>query len=76
MTYKVLEELKQKYNEGFRCIYVDKTKDSYTLHLKNFSTEKVELIETDNLYEISQIENYLQSMEIEIDNSGHDCNMS
>lgn len=73
MNYTTLNDLKDDYKDGFRCIHAEVLNDSYTLHLKNFSTEKIKMLSTSNLYEISQIKNYLDSLESVTANTGYDC---
>ena len=73
MTYMTLESLKDDYKDGFRCIHTEILNDSYTMHLKNFSTEKIKMLSTSNLYEISEIKNYLDGLEQVQIKTGHDC---
>ena len=63
MTYPALENLKNDYKEGFRCIHSEILNDSYIMQLKNFDTEKIKMITTANLYEISKIKSYLECLE-------------
>ena len=60
MIYPALNTIKENYKNGFRCIHSEIQNDTYTLHLKNFSTEKIKTISTSNLYEISEIKRYLE----------------
>ena len=73
MTHITLENLKEDYKDGFRCIHAEILNDSYTIHLKNFTTEKIKMLSTSNLYEISKIKSYLDSMDEVKETSGHDC---
>lgn len=73
MTYVALEDLKNDYKEGFRCIHTEISNDSYVMQLKNFSTEKIKLITTANPYEISKIKSYLECLEQVKGITGHDC---
>ncbi len=68
------EEFKNKYNDGYRCIYKENTVGTgTTLHLKNFYTEKIHTINTNNQMEIGQIEDFLDQLEKVKKQSGHDC---
>lgn len=73
MTYMTLENLKGDYKEGFRCIHTEILNDCYTMHLKNFDTEKIKVLKTSNLYEISEIKSYLDCLEQVKAGAGHDC---
>lgn len=63
MTCSVYESLKKDYEAGFRCIHSEILNDSYIMQLKNFDTEKVKMLSTANLYEISRIKRYLNSLD-------------
>lgn len=68
------EELKNKYKEGYRCIYKENdAAKGTTMHLKNFYTEKIDTINTKNDMEIGQIEDFLHQLEQVKKQSGHDC---
>ena len=68
------DEFKSKYTDGYRCIYKDNDdKKGMTIHLKNFSTEKIETINTKNDMEIGQIEDFLGQLEKVRKQTGHDC---
>lgn len=58
-----LNELKQKYQEGYRCIYTEKDdKEGVTMHLKNFREEKIHTMNVKNDMEIGQIEDFLDQV--------------
>ncbi|HHX63189.1 MAG TPA: hypothetical protein GX707_21125 [Epulopiscium sp.] len=73
MTSIILEDLKNDYKEGFRCIHSEILNDTYIMQLKNFSTEKIKMLSTANPYEISKIKNYLECLEQVKGITGHDC---
>ncbi len=73
MTSVTLENLKNDYKEGFRCIHAEILNDSYIMQLKNFSTEKIKMLSTANPYEISKIKSYLECLEQVKGETGHDC---
>lgn len=73
MTYMILEDLKNDYKDGFRCIHSEILNDSYIMQLKNFSTEKIKMLSTANPYEISKIKSYLECLEQVKGETGHDC---
>lgn len=69
-----LNELKQKYQEGFRCIYTEKDDtEGLTMHLKNFREEKLHTMQVKNDMEIGQIEDFLDQMNQIKKQKGHDC---
>ena len=67
-----LKELKDKYEEGYRCIYQDKD-DGLTLQLKNFTSEKLHTINSKNDMEIGQIEDFLDELAEVRKKYGTDC---
>lgn len=68
------DELKNKYAEGYRCIYKESdTENGVTMHLKNFHTEKIDTISTKSDMEIGQIEDFLEKLEQVKKQAGHDC---
>ena len=68
------EEFKNRYNEGYRCIYKEKHgEEGLTVHLKNFFTEKIDTFNTKNAMEIGQIEDFLDKLEKVKKCQGHDC---
>jgi hypothetical protein len=68
------DELKSKYEEGYRCIYKENDAEKgMTMHLKNFSTEKIDMINTRSNMEIGQIEDFLEHLEQVKKQTGHDC---
>lgn len=69
-----LNELKQKYNEGYRCIYTEKDSDQgLTMHLKNFREEKIHTMNIQNDMEIGEIEDFLNTLNAIKKKKGHDC---
>lgn len=66
------EQLKNKYYEGYRCIYKEKDKE-YTLHLKNFERGKICTISSNDTMEIGEIENFLDQLDQLQKRSGYDC---
>lgn len=67
-------ELKQKYKDGYRCIYTEKdSKEGLTMHLKNFREEKVDTIQVKSDMEIGQIEDFLDQLNQIKRTKGHDC---
>lgn len=69
-----LQQLKSKYNDGYRCIYSEKDdQNGMTLHLKNFREEKIDTFKAKGDMEIGQIEDFLQEIEARKKKYGHDC---
>lgn len=63
MTCITLENLKNDYKDGFRCIHAEILNDSYIMQLKNFDNEQIKMLTTANPYEISRIKSYLDCLE-------------
>lgn len=51
--------IKDLYEDGYRCIYYDCTKDNHTVYLKNFDTETSEVIELDDDQDFSDFKSYI-----------------
>ncbi len=69
-----LDELKQKYNEGYRCIYTEKNNnEGMTMHLKNFREEKIHTMSIKDTMEIGEIESFLDVLNQIKKKKGHDC---
>lgn len=62
MNTNHLDELKEKYKEGFRCIRTDQENEELTIHLKNFYNEKTDTMKCSNQEEIKQLTDYIVSM--------------
>ncbi len=69
-----LNELKQKYKEGYRCIYTEKDpNEGMTMHLKNFREEKIHTMQVKSDMEIGEIEDFLAQINQIKKSKGHDC---
>lgn len=69
-----LNELKEKYKDGYRCIYTEKDEnDGMTMHLKNFREEKIHTMQVKSDMEIGQIEDFLDQLNQIKKTKGHDC---
>lgn len=69
-----LDTLKQKYKDGYRCIYTEKDEtDGMTMHLKNFREEKIDTMQVKSDMEIGQIEDFLNELNALKRKKGHDC---
>ncbi|ONI43840.1 hypothetical protein AN641_01270 [Candidatus Epulonipiscioides gigas] len=66
-----VDDLKNKYHEGYRCIYKDKS-DGLTVHLKHFNKEITHTISTNQNMEIGEIEDFLDKVDFEKKAQGHD----
>lgn len=68
------DDLKQKYKEGYRCIYTEKSDaKGMTVHLKNFREEKIHTMQVKSDMEIGQIEDFLDQINQIKKQKGHDC---
>lgn len=69
-----LNELKDKYKEGYRCIYTEKDDaEGLTMHLKNFREEKIHTMNVKSNIEIGKIEDFLGELNKLKKRTGHDC---
>ena len=69
-----LDTLKQKYKDGYRCIYTEKDEtNGMTMHLKNFREEKIDTMQVKSDMEIGQIEDFLSELNALKRRKGHDC---
>lgn len=69
-----LDTLKQKYKDGYRCIYTEKDEtNGMTMHLKNFREEKIDTMQVKSDMEIGQIEDFLSELNALKRKKGHDC---
>lgn len=57
-------ELKNLYEDGYRCIYYDKVENNHTIYLKNFDNENSTVIELSDENEFSQFKNYIDSLKM------------
>lgn len=68
------DELKQKYKDGYRCIYTEKDPSKgMTMHLKNFREESIHTMQVKSDMEIGQIEDFLDQLNQLKRSKGHDC---
>ena len=59
---KNLKEVQELYDKGFKCIkYEDGINGELSIYLKNFEQEKVQQLNVDNLVEIQEIKNFIDS---------------
>ena len=69
-----LNELKQRYKDGYRCIYTEKDGgEGMTMHLKNFREEKIHTMQVTDNMEIGEIEDFLDQLNQVKKAKGHDC---
>lgn len=55
-------ELKNLYEDGYRCIYYDGDENNRTIYLKNFYTENSQVVELNNEQDFSDFKNYIGSL--------------
>ena len=55
-------QLKDLYEDGYRCIYYDSTANSHTIYLKNFDTEGSEVIELEDDNDFSEFKDYIRDL--------------
>lgn len=53
------KDLKNLYEDGYRCIYQDGTEGNRTLYLKNFYDEKSTVVNIQDENEFSQFQDYI-----------------
>ena len=60
--HKDLNKVKELYDKGFKCIkYEDGINGQLSIYLKNFEKEKVQQLNVDNMVEIQEIKNFINS---------------
>ena len=55
-------DLKQLYEDGYRCIYQDGTEGDRNIYLKNFYEEKSKVVNLQDENEFSQFQEYISSL--------------
>ena len=58
-TMAKINQIKDLYEDGYRCIYYDSASNSHTLYLKNFDTEGSEVIELEDDSDFSAFKDYI-----------------
>jgi hypothetical protein len=57
-----VDKIKDFYEDGYRCIYHNCENKVHKVYLKNFDTEKSEVIELDNEQDFCQFTNYINGL--------------
>ncbi|MEG2985825.1 MAG: hypothetical protein RR835_14075 [Peptostreptococcaceae bacterium] len=57
--------IKSLYEDGFRCIYHNCDSNSHKIYLKNFDSEKSEVIELEDINEFNQLQDYMDSLKMQ-----------
>lgn len=57
-------ELKNLYEDGYRCIYHDQSSNNHTVYLKNFDSEHSQVVEVDDENEFSQFQDYMNGLKM------------
>lgn len=55
-------DLKNLYEDGYRCIYQDGTEGNRNIYLKNFDEEKSKVVNLQDENEFSQFQDYIGSL--------------
>ena len=55
-------ELKNLYEDGYRCIYYDGEENNRTIYLKNFYNESSQVVELTNEQDFSDFKNYIGNL--------------
>ncbi|MEG0085285.1 MAG: hypothetical protein RR817_02315 [Niameybacter sp.] len=67
-----VDALKEKYQEGYRCIYKDES-EGCTYTLRDFNKGKLYEVHTNDRMEIGEIDNFLDTLNVLKKKTGHDC---
>lgn len=62
LSNEKFETLKEKYEQGYRCIRTENENNGITIYLKNFYTEQIDTLTSNNNEEIYQMNQYISSM--------------
>ena len=57
--------IKGLYEDGFRCIYCNSESNTHTIYLKNFDSEKSEVIELTNDDDFNQFQDYISTLRMQ-----------
>ncbi|MGL5311682.1 MAG: hypothetical protein ACRC92_00405 [Peptostreptococcaceae bacterium] len=57
-------ELKNLYEDGYRCIYHDQANSNHTVYLKNFDSEDSQVLEVEDENEFSQFQAYMDDLKM------------
>lgn len=57
-----INQIKDLYEDGYRCIYYDSNTNSHTVYLKNFDTEGSEVIELEDDNDFSEFKDYIDGL--------------
>ncbi|WP_434798049.1 hypothetical protein [Terrisporobacter vanillatitrophus] len=55
-------DLKNLYEDGYRCIYQDGTEGNRKIYLKNFEDEKSTVVDLQDENEFSQFQDYVSGL--------------
>ncbi|QJA09974.1 hypothetical protein HF520_14385 [Romboutsia sp. CE17] len=55
-------QIKDLYEDGYRCIYYDHAENNHTIYLKNFDTESSKVVELDNDQDFSNFKDYISGL--------------
>ena len=58
------KELKNLYEDGYRCIYQDNSKGNHTIYLKNFDSEHSQVMEINDENEFDQFQSYMNDLKM------------
>ena len=58
-------QIKDLYEDGFRCIYFDSNNNNHTIYLKNFDSEKSQVVELENDNDFNQFQDYINTLRME-----------
>ncbi len=57
-------QLKNLYEDGFRCIYFNSEDTNHKIYLKNFDSEKSQVVELTNDTDFNQFQDYINILKI------------
>lgn len=67
-----VEDFKNKYKEGYRCIHKEE-KEGCTYILRDFKKGKLHEVHTKDRMEIGEINSFLEELSVIKKKTGHDC---
>jgi len=56
--------IKDLYEDGYRCIYYDGADSNRTIYLKNFDSEDSKVLEVNDEKEFSQFQSYIDDLKM------------
>lgn len=57
-------DIKNLYEDGYRCIYHNSSNNNHTIYLKNFDSENSQVLEISDENEFNQFKGYMNDLKM------------